>query len=132
MEHFVTEGEGVEIVAGLEKIIAALITIVVGIVTDGAGFVAAALILGVLAGVAGEIPNIIASANTDDAPPIGMLRFNSIDPIRWADQTDFTLDQAAMNLSLQLGGTPHFSEFHTATQAASGWLPEPVILKESM
>lgn len=132
MEHFVTEGEGAEIVAGLEKIIAALITIVVGIVTDGAGFVAAALILGVLAGVAGEIPNIIASANTDDAPPIGMLRFNCIDPIRWADQTDFTLDQAAMNLSLQLGGTPHFSEFHTATQAASGWLPAPVILKESM
>lgn len=132
VEHFVTEGEGAKILAGLEKIIAALLSIVVGIVTEGAGFVVAALVLGVLAGVAGEIPNMIAAANTDDAPPIGMLRFNCIDPIRWADQIDFTLDQAAMNLSLQLGGTPHFSDSHVATKAASGWLPAPMLLKESI
>ena len=132
LEHFTTVGEGAQIVAGLEKMIVAIVTVIIGIVTDGAGFVAAALILGVLAGVAGEIPNMIASANTDDAPPIGMLRFNCIDPIRWADQADFTLDQAAMNVSLQLGGTPHFSDSHLETKAASGWLPAPAILKESI
>jgi len=129
-EHWNETGAGVEILEIIQKIITALLVIIIGVVTEGAGLVAAALILGVLSGVASEIPSIIAAANTDDAPPIGMLRFNCIDPIRWTDQADFTLDQAAMNLSLQLGGTPHFSASHMATQVASGWLPAPAIQKE--
>ena len=131
-EHWTVVGPGAQFVEAIQKIIVALLAIVVGIVTDGAGFVVGALILGVLSGVASEIPNIIAAANTDDAPPIGMLRFNCIDPIRWADQADFTLDQAAMNLSLQLGGTPHFTDVHVPAKAVSGWLPVAALRKESV
>lgn len=108
-EHWTEKGEGVEITEIIQKIIAALLILVIGIATDGAGFVAAALIIGLLSGVANEIPAMIAAANTDDAPPIDMLQFNCVDPLQWADQQDFTLDQAALNESLQLGGTPHFS-----------------------
>lgn len=129
-EHWNETGSGVEILEIILKIIAALLALILVVVTEGAGLVAASIILGVLTGVASEIPNIIAAANTDDAPPIGMLRFNCIDPLRWTDQADFTLDQAAMNLSLQLGGTPHFSDAHLATPVASGWLPAPAIPKE--
>jgi hypothetical protein len=129
-EHWNETGPGVEILEIIQKIIAALLAIIITIVTEGAGAVAAALILGVLSGVASEIPDIISAANTDDAPPIGMLRFNCIDPIRWADQADFTLNQAAMNVSLQLGGTPHFSDSHLPLPAASAWLPAPALQKE--
>ena len=92
----------------LEGIAAALIVIAIGVLTDGAGFVIAALVIGVLAGVAAYIPDIIADANTDSSPSVSLLTFNAVDPLQWSDQKDFTLDQVALNYSLQMGGTPHF------------------------
>jgi hypothetical protein len=107
-EQWTEESEGVKITKILEGIAAALIVIAIGVLTDGAGFVIAALVIGVLAGVAAYIPDIIAAANTDDSPSVSLLTFNAVDPLQWSDQKDFTLDQVALNYSLQMGGTPHF------------------------
>jgi hypothetical protein len=107
-EHWTEESEGVKITKILEGIAAALIVIAIGVLTDGAGFVVAALVIGVLAGVAAFIPDIIADANTDSSPSVSLLTFNAVDPLQWSDQKDFTLDQVALNYSLQMGGTPHF------------------------
>ncbi len=93
----------------LEGIAAALIVIAIGIATDGAGFVAAALVLGILAGVSAAIPDIIAAANTDASPPIDLLVFNSVDPLQWTDQVDFKLVNVSLNYAIQLGGFPSFN-----------------------
>jgi hypothetical protein len=108
VEHWTEESEGVKITKIMEGIAAALLVIAIGVLTDGAGFVAAALVIGVLAGVGAKIPDIIADANTDASPSVNLLAFNAVDPLRWSDQQDFTLDQVALNYSLQMGGTPHF------------------------
>ncbi|WP_218511636.1 TULIP family P47-like protein [Variovorax sp. dw_308] len=108
VEHWTQESEGVKLTKIFEGIAAALITIAVGLLTDGAGFVIAAVVMGVLAGVAAKVPDIIADANTDAAPSVSLLTFNAVDPLQWSDQKDFTLDQVALNYSLQMGGTPHF------------------------
>ncbi len=108
VQHWTKESEGVKITKIFEAIAAAVITVAIGVLTDGAGFVIAAVVLGVLAGVASKVPDIIADANTDDAPSVSLLTFNAVDPLQWSDQKDFTLDQVALNYSLQLGGTPHF------------------------
>lgn len=102
-EHWTEKGAGVEITEIIQKIIAALLILAIGVATDGAGLVAAALIIGILSGVASVIPNIISAANTDDAPPIDFLQFNCIDPIQWTDRNNFTLTRVALNESLQLG-----------------------------
>ncbi|MEL6533788.1 MAG: TULIP family P47-like protein [Bacteroidota bacterium] len=93
-----------------EAIIAALITILVGILTGGAGFAIAALITGILVGIASKIPGMIEAANTDDSPAIDLLAFNAVDPLQWSDQKDFNLDQVSLNYSVQMGGTPKFGE----------------------
>ncbi len=108
VEHWTEESEGVAITKILAGIAAALIAIVIGVLTDGAGFVIAALVLGVLVGVGDKVPDIIAAANTDDSPSVSLLTFNAVDPLQWSDQKDFTLDQVALNYSLQMGGTAHF------------------------
>ncbi|HOA93467.1 MAG TPA: TULIP family P47-like protein [Quisquiliibacterium sp.] len=108
-EHWTEESEGVKITKILEGIAAALIVIAITVATDGAGFVAAAIVVGILAGVASKVPDIIAAANTDDAPSIDLLLFNSIDPLQWSDQQDFDLVSASLNYSVQLGGTPKFA-----------------------
>lgn len=108
-EHWTTESEGVKIAKVFEGIIAALLIVAIGVATDGAGFVAAALVVGILAGVGSKVPDIIAAANTDDAPSIDLLVFNSVDPLQWRDQEDFNLVNVSLNYSVQLGGTPSFT-----------------------
>ena len=108
VEHWTEESEGVKITKIFAAIAAAVITVAIGVLTDGAGFVIAALVLGVLVGVGDKVPDIIADANTDDSPSVSLLTFNAVDPLQWSDQQDFTLDQVALNYSLQMGGTPHF------------------------
>ncbi|WUR15893.1 TULIP family P47-like protein [[Empedobacter] haloabium] len=108
-EHWTTESEGVEITKILEGVIAALITVAIGVATGGAGFAAAAIVMGILAGVGSMVPDIIAAANTDAAPPIDLLLFNATDPLQWSDQADFNLTGVALNYALQMGGTPSFN-----------------------
>ncbi len=107
-EHWTEESEGVKITKILEGIAAAIITVAVGVLTDGAGFAIAAIVLGTLAGVASKVPDIIANANTNASPSISLLTFNAVDPIKWNDQKDFDLDQVSLNYAVQMGGTPSF------------------------
>jgi Clostridium P-47 protein len=120
-EHWTEESEGVKIAKIFEGIIAAVIVVVVGVLTDGAGFVIAAVVVGILAGVAAKVPDIIGAANTDASPSLSLLTFNAVDPLQWSDQQDFTLDQVCLNYSLQMGGTPHFG----AADAAAGGTGAP-------
>jgi hypothetical protein len=105
IEHWTEESEGVKITKILEGIAAALITVAIGVLTDGAGFAIAAVVMGTLAGVASKVPDIIAAANTDASPSVSLLTFNAVDPIQWTDQKDFNLDQVSLNYAVQMGGT---------------------------
>lgn len=109
-EHWTKESEGVKITKILEGIAAALIAVAIGVLTDGAGFAVAAIVMGTLAGVASKVPDIIAAANTNASPSVSLLTFNAVDPIIWSDQKDFDLDQVSLNYAVQMGGTPHFGE----------------------
>jgi len=108
-EHWTEESEGVEISKILEGVAAALIVVAIGVATEGAGLAAAAIVMGILAGVGSKVPDIIAAANTDAAPSIDLLVFNSVDPLQWTDQADFPLTSVALNYSVQMGGTPTFT-----------------------
>jgi hypothetical protein len=107
-EHWTEESEGVKITEILEGIAAALVVVAISVATDGAGFAAAALVVGILAGVGSKVPDIIAAANTDDSPSIDFLVFNSVDPLQWSDQQHFDLVSVSLNYSVQMGGTPTF------------------------
>ena len=109
VESWSEEGEGAKIGKIIGEVAAALVVLVVGVLTDGAGLVIAAIVVGVLAGIGTKIPDIIGAANTDDSPPITLLTANAVDPLQWSDQEDFDLDQVSLNYSLQMGGTPHFA-----------------------
>jgi hypothetical protein len=108
-EHWTEESEGVKISKILEGIAAVLIVIAIGVATDGAGFAAAAIVVGILAGVGSKVPDIIAAANTDDSPLIDLLVFNCVDPLQWSDQQDFDMVSVSLNYSVQMGGTPTFA-----------------------
>jgi hypothetical protein len=84
-------------------------TIVLGVMTDGAAFVAGALIIGVLSGVAADSPDIVKTANTDASPSTELLSFNTTNPIKWTNSKVFQLTEVRLNGPLQMGGNPNFS-----------------------
>jgi hypothetical protein len=109
-EHWTQESEGVQLAKILEGVVAGLITVAIGVLTGGAGFAIASVVIGVLAGIAADIPDMIATTNTDESPSVSLLIFNAVDPLQWSDQKDFYLDQVALNYALQMGGITHFGE----------------------
>jgi hypothetical protein len=86
-------------------LIGVILSVVLGILTDGAAFIVGALVIGLLTGLALEAPNIVAAIGTDDAPEIDLLVLNATDPIVWSGQDRFQLGKASLNGCLQLGGT---------------------------
>ncbi len=90
-------------------VIIALGTILLAVVTDGAGLVVGMVVLGLLGTMVNITPELVATLGTNDAPSLSLLAFNATDTIIWADQKDFPLTFAGLNESLQLGGTPDFS-----------------------
>lgn len=109
-ESWTVEDPGIAIAKIFIDIAAAIAAFAIGVLTDGAGFVIAAVVIGVLVGVAEKVPDMVAAANSDESPSISLLAFNAIDPLQWSDQKDFNLDQVTLNYSLQMGGTPTFGE----------------------
>ncbi len=107
--HETEKSVGVEIGEIIAGILTAIVVVIAGILTDGAAFVAAAAVIGLLGGMAAATPSIIAAANKDDSPDIDMLVINTTDPITWPDSKDFLLEYAGLNVSLQLGGNPQFA-----------------------
>lgn len=103
------EAPGIKVLEWMLAALAAIVVVILGVLTDGAAFILSALLAGLLFGVAGATPKIIEAVNSDAAPSIDLLVFNGTDAIRWAGGDTFNLDYANLNRSLQLGGTPRFA-----------------------
>jgi hypothetical protein len=95
---------GVKITEIIIGIIGALVIIILGVLTDGAAFIAAAALAGLLFGLAAAAPEIVKLVQDNAAPSVDMLAFNVSAPITWPGGKDFKLNFASLNGSLQLGG----------------------------
>lgn len=104
-KHWHEASEGMEIAEIVLTVIGVIVTIVIGVLTDGAGFVIAGMLITLLVGLANEIPTLVGIIGNDDAPSIDELAFNATNPFSWPDFT-FELTSAGLNDSLQLGGKP--------------------------
>lgn len=102
--HWTQEAEGIRITEEILGIVALLLAAVAVVVTGGAAIGAAALIVGLVAGVMTLTTTLIADVNQDNAPSIDSLVLNSTAAIAWPDSKDFKLGSAGLNESLQLGG----------------------------
>jgi len=104
------DGEALKIIL---EIAAAVIAVVLTVLTDGAFLIVALIILSLLVGLMEALPALIANAVgnqvSDASPSLALLVSNSTAPIRWPGGSDFVLTSAAMNDSLQLGGNPGFA-----------------------
>lgn len=104
IQHSTEQAPGIEILKWMLIAATAIGVIVAGVLTDGAAFVVAAVVIGALGGLAAATPDIIATANTDDSPSVDALVANTTSPITWPEVA-FHLTDARLNESLQLGGT---------------------------
>lgn len=86
-------------------LIGVILTAVLSVFTAGAAFIAGALVIGLLTGLAIEAPTIVSVIGKDDAPDLDLLILNFTDPVIWPGQDRFVLGSAALNGCLQLGGT---------------------------
>ena len=104
------DGEALKIIL---EVAAAVIAVVLTVLTDGAFLIVALIILSLLVGLLEALPALIANAVgnqvSDASPSLALLVSNSTDPIRWPGGSDYTLTSASMNDSLQLGGNPGFA-----------------------
>jgi hypothetical protein len=103
--HWTEEDEGQKITDDILNICALLLAAVSVVVTDGADIGAAALIVGLVAGISNVSTLVIEDVEKNKAPAIDSLVLNSTASIAWSDSKDFLLGTACLNDSLQLGGT---------------------------
>lgn len=108
IQHVIHRSEGSIITELIIAIVAAVALIILTIVTGGATFIVGGLIIGLILGLDMLVPDVIEAVNTDDSPAIDLLLINAVSPITWTDSSDFKLDYASLNVSLQLGGNPLF------------------------
>ena len=104
VNHWTTQSTGLEILQWMEVAVGVVATLVLGVMTAGAGFIVGAIIIGALVGLATQAPSMVAAIGQDDAPDLSLLAFNTTDPIGWSDTKNFDLTSATLNGSLQLGG----------------------------
>lgn len=104
VNHGTTETLAAEVLKIFEVTLAALATIVLGVLTDGAGFAVGAVVIGLLTGIAVSEPSIIENANQDTSPSIDLLTFNATNAIQWSSSGGFHLNFAGLNGPLQLSG----------------------------
>jgi Clostridium P-47 protein len=104
------DGEALKIIL---EVAAAVIALVLTVLTDGAFLIVALIILSLLVGLLEALPALIANAVgnqvSDASPSLALLVSNSTDPIRWPGGSDYVLTSAGLNDSLQLGGNPGFA-----------------------
>jgi len=99
--------KGIDILHWIIVAIGAIVTIIVGVLTAGWGFLAAAACMALVAGafaVIDQIPNIIEYVQRGKAPPIDLLVANATAPVHWAGEQAFRLTNIVLNGSLILGG----------------------------
>lgn len=107
--HGAYKTEGAKILEWMSIAVGVIATIVLGVMTDGAGFVVGALIIGVLTGLAADSPDIVKAVNSNASPGTDFLSFNSTNPIKWANSKVFDLTLVRLNGPFQMGGDPNFS-----------------------
>jgi Clostridium P-47 protein len=97
----------------LTQIIISLVALValaiLTILTDGAALIVGGLVIGLILGATQITPALIEKLDSDDSPSIDLLLANAVAPIVWTASSDFRLDYASLNCSLQLGGDPVFA-----------------------
>lgn len=108
IQHTIHRSEGSIITQIIIAIVAAVALIILTVVTDGAALIVGGLIIGLILGADMIVPDVIEAVNTDASPAIDLLTINAVDPIKWTDSSDFKLDYASLNVSMQLGGDPLF------------------------
>ncbi len=86
------------------SIVAGIALLILGVLTEGAAFVASGLIVGLALGANQLTPAIIENNNQNDSPSLDLLLVNSVNPIQWTGGSQFILNYAGLNDSLQLGG----------------------------
>ena len=108
VEHTIHHSVGVIITEIVVSIVAAVALIILAVVTEGAALIVGGLVIGLILGAVALTPDIIDVLNTDDSPAIELLTVNAVDPVKWTGSSDFCLNYACQNVSMQLGGTPLF------------------------
>ncbi|MPQ49270.1 TULIP family P47-like protein [Marinifilum sp. N1E240] len=108
IQHTIHRSEGSIITEVVIAIVAAIALLILTIATDGAALIVGGIIIGLILGADTIVPEIIEAVNTDDSPAIDLLIINAVSPIKWTDSSDFKLDYASLNVSMQLGGDPLF------------------------
>ena len=106
--HNIHQSEGSIITQIIIAIVAAVALIILAIVTSGAALIVGGLIAGLILGADMIVPDVIKAVNTDTSPAIDLLLINAVSPIKWTDSSDFKLNYASLNVSMQLGGDPLF------------------------
>jgi hypothetical protein len=107
--HNIYQSGGSIITEIIIAIVAAIALLILAILTDGAALIVGGLVIGLILGAASITPPLIEKLNQDDSPSIDLLLVNAVDPITWTGSSEFTLNYASLNASLQLGGNPHFA-----------------------
>jgi hypothetical protein len=104
-----TEDQGIQITEEVLGFVAIVAAVVLTVVTGGTAIAAAALVIGVVAGITAGTMMITTAAlemaKGGKAPAITSMILDTTAPIVWADSTDFKLTSAGLNDSLQLAGT---------------------------
>ncbi|HET7462633.1 MAG TPA: TULIP family P47-like protein, partial [Longimicrobium sp.] len=106
--HDIHQSPGSQLTQLIIEIVAGIAILLLVVLTDGAALVVGGLVAGLLLGADQIVPAAIEKVNHDDSPDVSLLLVNAVHPIRWSDSTDFSLNTAALNVSLQLGGNPNF------------------------
>jgi Clostridium P-47 protein len=105
---------GVQIGAAVLALIALLITAILSVLTDGAFFIIASIIVGLVIGLASATPEMIAAiaggAVGSEVPSITALVLNATSTIQWSGSGAFQVTSAGLNGSFQLGGDPCFAD----------------------
>jgi hypothetical protein len=108
IQHNIHQSEGAIITEIIVAIVASIALVVLTIATDGAALIVGGLVIGLILGADMIVPDVIEAVNTDRSPAIDLLLVNAVAPIKWTDSTDFKLNYASLNVSMQLGGDPLF------------------------
>ncbi|GAB4188993.1 MAG: hypothetical protein Tsb002_15680 [Wenzhouxiangellaceae bacterium] len=108
IKHTINQSKGSQITQLIIAIVASVALLILAVLTDGTALIVGGLVIGLLLGADKIVPALIEKANEDDSPALDLLRINAVDPIRWPNSGQFSLDYASLNMSLQLGGNPNF------------------------
>ena len=112
-EHWTDVAIGIKIIEAVLAVIAIVIIAILGVLTDGAAFIVAAIIVGIVMGLAAATPELIAAVIggdlSDKVPSIDALALNATSTVRWPGAGVFKPQFAGLNGAFQLGGDPCFA-----------------------